>query len=180
MEINCFKAQSGRSMVEMLGVLAIVGVLSVGALAGYSSAMITYKANESIQEIRELIINIKSLYEDQSNYAGITSNVLIDAGFLDDSSNILGEYFSLDVASDSDTLMRLAYILPDNSDYICQKILLAGWEHELGADLDRISIWNGSITVAYRYEEGSYQFPITLDGAVEVCASAIQIAFITH
>ncbi len=31
---------AGRSMVEMLGVLAIIGVLSVGAVAGYSKAMI--------------------------------------------------------------------------------------------------------------------------------------------
>ena len=31
--------QTGRSMVEMLGVLAIIGVLSVGGIAGYSKAM---------------------------------------------------------------------------------------------------------------------------------------------
>ena len=31
---------AGRSMVEMLGILAIIGVLSVGAIAGYSKAMI--------------------------------------------------------------------------------------------------------------------------------------------
>lgn len=28
--------EAGRSMIEMLGVLAIVGVLSVGGIAGYS------------------------------------------------------------------------------------------------------------------------------------------------
>ena len=33
------KNQSGRSMVEMLGVLAIIGVLSVGGIAGYKMAM---------------------------------------------------------------------------------------------------------------------------------------------
>ena len=33
------KAQSGRSMIETLGVLAIIGVLSVGGLVGYSQAM---------------------------------------------------------------------------------------------------------------------------------------------
>ena len=37
--------QSGRSMVEMLGVLAIIGVLSVGAISGYSKAMMKYKLN---------------------------------------------------------------------------------------------------------------------------------------
>ena len=31
------KNESGRCMIEMLGVLAIIGVLSVGGIAGYSS-----------------------------------------------------------------------------------------------------------------------------------------------
>ena len=39
-------AQCGRSMIEMLGVLAIVGVLSVGSIAGYSKAMFKYKMNK--------------------------------------------------------------------------------------------------------------------------------------
>ena len=38
--------ETGRSMVEMLGVLAIIGVLSVGGIAGYTMAMRKYKANE--------------------------------------------------------------------------------------------------------------------------------------
>ena len=38
--------QSGRSMVEMLGVLAIVVVLSIGGIAGYSKAMAKYKTNK--------------------------------------------------------------------------------------------------------------------------------------
>ena len=43
--------ESGRSMVEMLGVLAIIGVLSVGAIAGYSYGMAKYRANETINDI---------------------------------------------------------------------------------------------------------------------------------
>ena len=39
------KSQSGRSMVEMLGVLAIIGVLSVGGIAGYSLSMRRHRAN---------------------------------------------------------------------------------------------------------------------------------------
>ena len=42
--------QSGRAMVEMLGVLAIVGVLSVGAIGGYSYAMNKHRTNELIYE----------------------------------------------------------------------------------------------------------------------------------
>ena len=40
------KLESGRSMVEMLGVLAIIGVLSVGGIAGYSLAMRRHRANQ--------------------------------------------------------------------------------------------------------------------------------------
>ena len=40
--------EHGRSMVEMLGVLAVIGVLSVGGIAGYTSAMRQYKANEIV------------------------------------------------------------------------------------------------------------------------------------
>ena len=43
--MNFKKSQSGRSMVEMLGVLAIIGVLSVGGIAGYSLSMRRHRAN---------------------------------------------------------------------------------------------------------------------------------------
>jgi Tfp pilus assembly protein PilE len=42
--------ETGRSMVEMLGVLAIVGVLSVGGISAYSTAMKKHKANEALHK----------------------------------------------------------------------------------------------------------------------------------
>ena len=55
--------QSGRSMVEMLGVLAIIGVLSVGAIAGYSKAMMKYKLNKQAEQISWLL-NAMYRYKD--------------------------------------------------------------------------------------------------------------------
>ena len=40
------KSEQGRSMVEMLGVLAIIGVLSIGGIAGYTLSMRRYRANQ--------------------------------------------------------------------------------------------------------------------------------------
>ncbi len=45
------KVENGRSMVEMLGVLAIIGVLSVGGIAGYKMAMERHELNEMLNEI---------------------------------------------------------------------------------------------------------------------------------
>ncbi len=42
---------SGRSMVEMLGVLAIIGVLSIGALNGFRYAMDKQKANSILYDV---------------------------------------------------------------------------------------------------------------------------------
>ena len=55
------KLQNGRSMVEMLGVLAIIGVLSVGAIAGYQKAMFKHKINKTIQEISLLFQSLVEL-----------------------------------------------------------------------------------------------------------------------
>ena len=58
---ECDSLCTGRSMVEMLGVLAIIGVLSVGAIAGYSKAMMKYKLNQHAQAVNMLINNFLQL-----------------------------------------------------------------------------------------------------------------------
>ena len=43
--------ESGRSMVEMLGTLAIIGVLSIGGIVGYSYGMDKYRANQTVNDV---------------------------------------------------------------------------------------------------------------------------------
>lgn len=62
------KRQSGRSMIEMLGVLAIIGVLSVGGLVGYNKAMFKYKINKSIDEIVTIIANVKGNFINEKDF----------------------------------------------------------------------------------------------------------------
>ena len=45
-------SQSGRSMVEMLGVLAVMGVLSIGAVMGFNYGMNKHRANQVLSDIR--------------------------------------------------------------------------------------------------------------------------------
>ena len=45
------QSQDGRSMVEMLGVLAIIGVLSIGGIVGYRLAMNHYQASQIAHEM---------------------------------------------------------------------------------------------------------------------------------
>ncbi len=45
------QSQSGRSMVEMLGVLAIIAILSIGGIVGFRLAMNYYQANQIAHEM---------------------------------------------------------------------------------------------------------------------------------
>ena len=56
--------EKGRSMFEMLGVLAIVGVLSVGGIAGYSKAMEKFKLNKAVENYSMLIYGVLEHLDD--------------------------------------------------------------------------------------------------------------------
>ena len=63
---------TGRSMVEMLGVLAIIGVLSVGAIAGYSKAMFKYKLNKQTEQLTQVLNTITRLSHSFNNLTEFT------------------------------------------------------------------------------------------------------------
>ena len=69
--------EQGRSMIEMLSVLAIVGVLSVGGIAGYSKAMEQFKVNKIIQDYNSLIFG---LLEYRQNFQ---KNVIGESNLID-------------------------------------------------------------------------------------------------
>ena len=53
--------QTGRSMIEMLGVLAIIGVISIGFLLSYRYAIDKYKADATLDEIsrRHVVLSMQ-------------------------------------------------------------------------------------------------------------------------
>ncbi len=86
--------QDGRSMVEMLGVLAIIGVLSIGGIAGYTTAMSYYKANEILNDV-----NLRAAMV----VTDIATNGILESGeYITDlsSENNLGNTFLIEPAMD--------------------------------------------------------------------------------
>lgn len=65
--------QKGRSMVEMLGVLAIIGVLSVGGISGYSKAMAKFKLTKAQDQISMLLMNIRTAFATSPSYEGLNN-----------------------------------------------------------------------------------------------------------
>lgn len=91
--------QNGRSMIEMLGVLAVVGVLSVGGIAGYSKAMDKYKVNKTLNQISYIVSNTRTLFGSQPDlygsmsfdYETVMSNTTYTNRLLSDKAKIFPE-----------------------------------------------------------------------------------------
>ena len=65
----------GRSMIEMLGVLAIIGVLSVGGIAGYSKAMEKFKINKTVEGYSMLVYGLLEHLEDLRKATAAETNI---------------------------------------------------------------------------------------------------------
>ena len=77
------KLQQGRSMIEMLGVLAIIGVLSIGGLAGYTMAMNRHKANQILDYISRCGVLVETAGESATltNCAALMDGETAPSGF---------------------------------------------------------------------------------------------------
>ena len=105
--------ENGRSMIEMLGVLAVTGVLSVGGIVGYSKAMTKYRINKTIEQITQIAGNIRSFFAPQKNYLevicyGIYCNSTGCMGYkeIDSLGNLVEAYNGC-------TVIKKAKIFPD-------------------------------------------------------------------
>ena len=73
---------SGRSMIEMLGVLTIIGALSIGGMAGYTSAMHQNRVKQSVEQISVVSGHLSTLGAGSSGegtgpYNGLNNKVAV-------------------------------------------------------------------------------------------------------
>ena len=74
------QSQKGSSMIEMLGVLAIIGVLSIGGISGYQLAMARKKAVEITDYISLLAIKVATrdqVYSTPQNCSDFNTQQLV-------------------------------------------------------------------------------------------------------
>lgn len=66
------------------GAGAIGGVLSVGAIAGYSKAMFKYRANKTIDQVAMIVTNIRTLFAREESYAMLNNANAVEWGLVPD------------------------------------------------------------------------------------------------
>lgn len=71
-------SQFGRSMIEILAVLSIMGILSASIISAVSSLMNQYRHSVIGTQLRDLRKNINNRYAADGRYTGLTAKILID------------------------------------------------------------------------------------------------------
>ena len=88
--------ETGRSMVEMLGVLAIIGVLSIGGVAGYVLAMHRHMANETANQIT-------------------MASVILQTGQIPDEDVLVGQYAEVIIGDDDSRVDAIIKANPERA-----------------------------------------------------------------
>ena len=132
--------QKGRSMVEMLAVIMIIGVLTVGALTGFNQTMEKYnvgKMHTDIQSISTEIANLNSwrrVYtEDAVAMSLLCANDVFPDGCVQNGEDVKaynpfgGKYtVNLGTGSDDGLLIIKADDLPAGA---CEDLIIREWSY---------------------------------------------------
>ena len=124
--------ESGRSMIEMLGVLAIIGVLSVGGIQGYSMAMSKFKVSKTTDQVQTMVTNIRTLFAGQRTYNGLsdlktayTMGILTDETY--DGSNASNAYGGSILFSTPNSNHYFTITYNGLSQDACTRLTMADW-----------------------------------------------------
>ena len=167
---NSCVAQCGRSMIEMLGVLAIIGVLSVGGIAGYSKAMEQFKINKLTQHIAIIVTNVRTLFMNQGNYGGLNNSTAKDMGIYPDDGKISYSYFLNSFGGDSWLFSSDYKDIGDDKSFIfstrslsrkaCVELATKDWGSESSSGLIGVAIGSNYIS----YGGDNYPLPVKCTG----------------
>jgi len=179
-------------MIEMLGVLAIIGVLSVGGIAGYSKAMQKYRINKTIEQITLIAGNVRSFFAPQRSYEGLGSCIdtnnasdaskancklikkakLMPDEMWDDTAkkfnNVFGYRVDLYTAHKSSNTdkqaFRIEYALPKDEE-VCIELASQDWAM---ANVSGIRIADAGVGAG-----GNITPPASIENIVDICSKAI-------
>ncbi|MBO7053541.1 MAG: hypothetical protein J6W27_03865 [Alphaproteobacteria bacterium] len=75
------KQQSGRSMIEMVGVLAVMGLITAAAFVLINSAMSSQRLSRVDDDVAGIVNGVRLLYNSQPDFTGVSADTLVLLGF---------------------------------------------------------------------------------------------------
>ena len=123
------RQESGRSMIEMLGVLAIMGVITVGAIGLISTAMRTQKRSTVNDEVIEIVTGVRQLLGEYDDYSNIDNTTIFGAIGISNKNPYGGAYtLSVDPANSRQFIVGIGGLSKSDCEYLKTK----AWSDSVG------------------------------------------------
>jgi len=136
------KHESGRSMIEMVGVLAVMGLITAAAFVLITSAMSSQRISRIDDDVSSIVQGVRLLYNPSDNFAGLSdSGALQVLGYKDAKNPYGGDYQleSLDTATTYNTDgsyaagtlsgdARFAVKLTGLGENVCKTLVNRNWQ----------------------------------------------------
>lgn len=158
----CFglRQQAGRSMVEMLGVLAIMGAITIAAVAMIATAMKNQKRNTVQDEVTQIVTGVRALLGEYDDFSNIDNATIFAAIGMTNKNPYGGKYelaanlanaqqfvLSITGLSRSDCEFFKTKAWSDSANYLASDGRMGG----AAADPDSCNADNGRNTVKITY-----------------------------
>lgn len=123
------KQESGRSMIEMLGVLAIMGVITVGAIGMISTAMRTQKRTTVNDEVVQMVTSVRQLLGEYDDYSHINNSTIFGAIGMKNVNPYGGGYeLAVDPANSRQFIVSITGLTQSDCEYFVTK----AWSDSVG------------------------------------------------
>lgn len=126
------KQESGRSMIEMLGVLAIMGVITVGAIGMISTAMRTQKLTTVNDEVVQMVTMVRNLHGEYDDFSNMNSATIFGAIGMSNKNPYGGTY---ELAVDPSNARQFIVTINGLAKNDCEALLTKAWSDSVGYQL---------------------------------------------
>jgi len=144
--------QSGRSLIEIIGVIAIGAAMTAGAIAAYGTIRKNQMRTIAAAELADVASNVKLLMEMSGTYDGVSVDYLIKSGALKNANAPIGGTWTVTSSADGQSFsINLTELSAGECEYFttatpkwAASILVNGYEtdaaaHCFSSDTNQIS-----------------------------------------
>ncbi|MCT4552591.1 MAG: type II secretion system GspH family protein [Alphaproteobacteria bacterium] len=150
------KNEKGRSLIEMLGVLAIMSIITVLGVTAFNSANRRIKGNNLKSEVAEIVSHVRSLtLPDEFGYWVATNptgkQMSFESAFVDaqimDSFNAMGTDPGYELEGQDSDYFEITIFLDEEAD--CHFAKSLGWREAESIDVNCVDTGTSDITLRY-------------------------------
>ena len=121
--------ESGRSMIEMMGVIAIMGAITVGAIAMISTAMRTQKLTTVNDQVVQMVTMVRSIHAEYDDFSNMNGTTIFGAIGMSNKNPYGGTY---ELAVDPSNPRQFIVTINGLGQSECESLVAKAWSDSVG------------------------------------------------